>query len=237
MPASRQPPPDRPVRQHRISLAGHDLEIWGPDPDTLLEARSAEDGEAPYWAELWPSGRALAAWLLAGHAGRIVGRSVLDLGAGLGLGAVAAALAGAIRVVASDVDPEALPYVAGNAARAGVGDRVEVVRLDWCSDSLPTGFDLVLGADVLYDAALVPVLLSAVARTLGPAGTAWIVDPGRRTAEIAPARAREAGLSWRLHARFPVANPQRVQLLSTPPSGETSAPPAAGGIYRVRHLP
>lgn len=211
------------------------LEIRGPDLDALLEARSAADGEAPYWAELWPSGRALAMWILSGGAGSLSGLSVLDLGSGLGLGAIAAALAGAARAVASDVDPEALPYAEANAVHAGVGERVAVTQLDWGAREQPTGFDVVLGADVLYDQTLAPTLLRAVARTLAPRGTAWLADPGRRTADEALRQAGAAGLSATLASRFSVGDGERIRLLPCEAGGEPLPPTTRGRIFRVRH--
>ena len=57
------------------------------------------------------------------------GEDVLEIGAGTGLAAVLAARAGC-RVVATDVVPEAVACARANAARNGVGDRVEVLQGD-----------------------------------------------------------------------------------------------------------
>lgn len=61
-----------------------------PDPDAMIdEARFDEDEFMPYWAELWASGVALAAVVAARD---VKGLRVLELGCGLGLPSIAAAL-------------------------------------------------------------------------------------------------------------------------------------------------
>jgi ribosomal protein L11 methyltransferase len=66
-------------------------------------------------------------WLAAAG---IDGRSVIDYGCGSGVLAIAAALKGATRVLAVDHDPQALDATRDNAARNGVGERIDVVLPD-----------------------------------------------------------------------------------------------------------
>lgn len=56
--------------------------------------------------------------------------SFLEIGCGAGLIAVSSALAGCDRVVASDINSDAVRNTSLNVRRHGVGDRVEVVRSD-----------------------------------------------------------------------------------------------------------
>jgi predicted nicotinamide N-methyase len=173
-----------------VVLGGREVEIARPaDAEALLSEEAFEQEELlPYWAELWPSARVLAADL----ARRALGaRRVLDLGCGLGLAAVGAALAGA-RVTATDWAPDALAYTAANAARNGVA--VETLRADWnAPDALVARapWDLVVGSDLLYERRNVAPLLALLPR-LG--AEALIADPGR-----APAEAFLAGATaWRV---------------------------------------
>jgi ribosomal protein L11 methyltransferase len=93
------------------------------------------------------------------------GHTVLDVGCGSGVLAIAAVLLGAGPVVAVDVDPEAIRATAANAAINGVADRIEV------GDALPAdgpGFDVVvanIGAAVLTD--LAPALAHRIAHPGG----------------------------------------------------------------------
>lgn len=70
------------------------------------------------------------------------GERVLELGTGVGLGAVLAARAGC-QVVATDVIPEAAACARENALLNGVGDRVEVKVGDCYDPVRGTRFDLI----------------------------------------------------------------------------------------------
>jgi ribosomal protein L11 methyltransferase len=58
------------------------------------------------------------------------GAFVLDVGTGTGVLAIAATRRGAARVVATDIDPDALDVCTANATRNGVGARVRAVQED-----------------------------------------------------------------------------------------------------------
>lgn len=181
------------MREEHIVVAGHELVIARPDdPEGLIdESRFDEDEFLPYWAELWPSGIALARYVA--ELG-LDGKKVLELGCGLALPSFAAALAGA-EVVATDWAPEAVDLVALNAAANGLG--VTAAMLRWGSDrASEVGlFDLVVAADVLYEQRNALPLLSLLEETVAPGGEALIADPGRRHAAAFFDNARAAGWS------------------------------------------
>ena len=93
------------------------------DYDRLIDDAAADpEQNLPYWAELWPSGVALAA-KIARDPGIVRGRRVLELGCGLGVTAIAALKAGADLLV-TDYSPEALALCALNALdQAGAAAR------------------------------------------------------------------------------------------------------------------
>lgn len=165
------------------ALPGRELLVLRPrDSEALLDEEAFEHEEfLPYWAELWPSALALAD-AVAGRALR--GARVVELGCGLGVPSIAAALAGG-RVLATDWAPDAVAIAARNAERNGAA--VDTLVVDWTrpGELLARGpFDLVVGSDLLYEARNVDPLLALVERLLdGGASEAWIADPGRRPAE------------------------------------------------------
>ena len=77
-----------------MAVAGRELALLRPvSADELIDETAFDEDEfLPYWAELWPSGLALAE-AVAGL--DMCGLRVLELGAGLGLPSLAAALGGA----------------------------------------------------------------------------------------------------------------------------------------------
>jgi predicted nicotinamide N-methyase len=186
------------MREEHIVVARHELVIARPDdPESLIdESRFEADEFLPYWAELWPSGIALAK-----HVAEFAlnGQRVLELGCGLALPSFAAALAGA-EVVATDWASEAVDLVALNAAANGLS--VTTAVLSWGSDRAPDvgRFDLVVAADVLYEQRNAMLLLDLLDQTVAPNGEALVADPGRRHAAQFFESVRAAGWSVELIA-------------------------------------
>ena len=93
------------------------------------EAAAQLQDTPPYWAFCWASGHALAAEILEGRV-PVAGRRVIDFGAGSGVVALAAALAGAREVYAVDEDPRALAAIEANAGLNGTTALNPVLSLD-----------------------------------------------------------------------------------------------------------
>jgi len=137
------------------------------------EAAFDEEEFLPYWAELWPSGVALARHV----AGReLTGLRVVEVGCGLGLPALTAAMRGA-EVLATDWAEEAIELLRRNAERNGVFLRVARVRWSEPEPLLRAApWDLVLGADLLYEARNAEQLAELLPQ-LG--GEVLLAEPGR----------------------------------------------------------
>jgi predicted nicotinamide N-methyase len=186
-PPDAGPPVD--LVPERMVVAGIALDLLRPaDPDALLDdAELDEDERLPYWAQLWPSARALVADLVRRELRDV---DVLELGCGLGVPSLVAAARGA-RVTATDWAPEALALLRRNAARNDL--TVEARCLDWFAEppaggaasgaAAPRRWSLVLASDVLYERRNVPALLRTLDRLVDAGGEAWIADPGRGTAD------------------------------------------------------
>jgi predicted nicotinamide N-methyase len=162
-----------------VAIAGRDLRLLRPrDAEALLDEEAFEREEfLPYWAELWPSSLALAR---AVGVRALRGARTLELGCGLGLPSIAAALAGA-RVLATDWSSEAVAMTAANAERNGAA--VETLVCSWAEPEpmlAHAPWDLVLASDVLYEARNGDALLELLPRLTDDV---WLADPGRRPAE------------------------------------------------------
>jgi len=165
-----------------VALAGRDVRILRPrDGDSLLTEEAFEHEEfLPYWADLWPSARMLAGRLAARA---LRGARTLELGCGLGLPSIAAALAGG-RVLATDWAPDAVAVATHNAARNGVEIQTAVVAWQRPEEIVARApWDLVLGADLLYERRNVGLLGALLPRLVDGRGEVWIADPGRLAAE------------------------------------------------------
>jgi predicted nicotinamide N-methyase len=145
-----------------------------PSADELIDEAAFDEEEfLPYWAELWPSGLALAGHVATRELG---GLRVLELGCGLGLPSLAAALRGA-DVLATDWAEDAIDLLRRNAERNGVLLRLARVRWSEPEPLLRAApWDLVLGADLLYEARNAEQLAALVPQ-LG--GELLLAEPGR----------------------------------------------------------
>jgi predicted nicotinamide N-methyase len=159
---------------------GREVQLLRPrDSDELLAEEAFEREELlPYWAEMWPSSVALARTV---GVRALRGARTLELGCGLGLASVAAALAGG-RVLATDWSPEAVRFAAGNAKRNGVN--IDTMLVDWSAPEAIVSrgpWQLVIGSDVLYERRNVDQMLDLLPRLVDRSGEVWIADPGRLT--------------------------------------------------------
>lgn len=195
------------VVTERVAVAGRTLEITHPRSaeDLIDEADYARDERLPYWADLWPSAHVLAAEVAGMD---LAGCSVLELGCGVGLPAVVAAQAGA-RVLATDWYAPALEFAAANAAANGTA--LETLLVDWrdppATLTARAPFDVVLGADVLYEQRNGVALAGLLPALVGPASRVVIADPRRPHAAELLDRLTAAG--WR-HAAHDVRHRARV---------------------------
>jgi predicted nicotinamide N-methyase len=138
-------------------LPGTELRLWLIDANNMGRAFSPEETrrileDPPYWSFCWASGLALARFL-AEQPQWVKGKRILDFGAGSGIAGIAAMKAGALEVVACDLDPVAIQACRANAELNGVA-------LEYSNDFFAEEdrFDLILVADVLYDRANLPLL-------------------------------------------------------------------------------
>lgn len=164
-----QAPPLTP--ELRLHLASEVVPIWRKTEEEL----QSEGVPPPYWAFAWAGGQALARYILDNPL-EVRSKSVLDLGAGSGIVAIAAAMAGARSVVAADIDAYAAAAIALNAEANGVA--VTTAADDPMLDTTPP-WDCVLAGDMFYERPLAERLL-AWTRPLAARGIRVLAgDPGR----------------------------------------------------------
>ena len=155
------------------------------DFDPLLDSYAArfpsDTDMIPYYATLWPSALALARYL-AELPLQLKSLRVVELGCGLGLPSIVAALRGA-DVLATDFHPDNEPYVRRNSELNGVALRYRT--LQWGDRVNEEPFDLVMCSDVLYERRTTAALVECATSLCAPGGGILLADPGRD--ELAPA--------------------------------------------------
>ena len=211
-----------PVVVTAFQFGGRAIRLVRPaDPDRLLDESKVHDWNRrddymPYWAYLWP-----AAYLLAEAVARESWPEpveALEIGCGLGLAGLTG-LACGLRVQFSDYDPAPLEFVTRSAAENGFeASRFTTRLLDW--RNLPDEtFPVILGADVIYEPRLVPLVAGLLGKMLAPGGLGLIATPYRVAAEGFPAAVESLGLSCRAETATALSE---------------DGQPIRGTIYRLR---
>jgi predicted nicotinamide N-methyase len=132
------------------------------------------DRQPPFWAFAWAGGQALARYVLD-NPQVTAGRRVLDLGSGSGLTAIAAAVTGAVSVLASELDPIAVAAIGLNAAL----NSVEIGTTGDLLDSDGGDAEVVLAADIWYERRLSARALRLLRQASARGATVLAGDVGR----------------------------------------------------------
>ncbi len=190
----------RPIIEHELTFGELCIRLSAPaDIEALLEepavqGRFERDEYMPYWASLWPSALLLAdevaRWERPDGANDL---HVVELGCGLGLVGVVAALCG-YQVTWTDYDDEALAFAERNASLNGISN-ISIRLIDWRASYADLRADRLLAADVLYETRHLEPVVSFIARHLGRNGVALVSDPARSTADRFGVVAGEHGLA------------------------------------------
>lgn len=160
--------PVKSLPEIRLYSAHEATGLWRLNVDS-------DDPPPPYWAFPWAGGLALARYLLETPE-VVAGKRILDLGAGSGLVAIAAAKAGAASVSAAEIDAYGLAAIPLNAAANGVA--VTVITGDITGGPAPAA-DVVTVGDLFYEEVLASRVTAFLDRCLAAGITVIIGDPHR----------------------------------------------------------
>lgn len=165
-----------------------DLERW-VDREALLRD---ETEEPPYWAHLWTGATTLARHIDEHVECRDL--QILDLGCGLGLTGIVAALKGGW-VTFADKEPDAVAFATVNA-QLNDCPLFEAKLLDFTRDVIDQRFSLILGAEILYDRPVFPKLIAFLKHHLSPGGCVLLADARRTNTDDFYSQLDAAGLIW-----------------------------------------
>jgi predicted nicotinamide N-methyase len=162
------------VPEISLHLADEAVPLWEKTEEEL----AAIGLPPPFWAFAWAGGQALARYLIDNRDG-VAGKRVLDLGAGSGLVAIAAAKAGAVPVVAADIEAFSEGAIALNAEANGVHVETLIADLLDLPASPSPRYDVILVGDLFYEQTTAQRVLSFLSRQIATGVGVLIGDPGR----------------------------------------------------------
>lgn len=140
-------------------------------------AHEESEDRISFWWGVTTSSIALSEEIL--QQGDLSKLDVLELGSGIGLSGVAAAMAGA-RVVFSDYVQDALEHCRINCQlNLNTMNQVDFMRLDWESPTALPTFDMIIGAEILYDYFFHSSLIRILSSALKPGGLVILADRKR----------------------------------------------------------
>jgi len=165
-----------------------------PGVDELWEwyEKVGYDDSDPSWGRVWKTASDLSALVLPGAlpACCLRGKTVVEVGCGLGFVGLAAAMTQGSRVIFCDREPLAIHCALSSAQLNGLevhsvedisksSQGVAGAVLDWASPlhTLAQSADVVLGADCLYDPATAAMLANTCKHVLGEDGVVVICEP------------------------------------------------------------
>ena len=138
--------------------------------EELIESKGAGIKDLPYWAKAWDASFLLAIYL--GKRPVVLGQRILEIGAGLGIVGIYAALCGH-RVTITDINEDALLFARANALLNGIPD-TRVMKLDWTNAVVDSPYDLIVGSEVVYERESYPVLVRFLLKALAPEGIIFL---------------------------------------------------------------
>ena len=168
----------------------------------------ADQLHLPYWAELWDSALGIGQLLLR-RRGEFAEKSALDLGCGMGFAGTVAARIG-MRVLFADLEPPALLFSRLNSLPDAA--RVRARRLNWQTDRLAERFDLIVGADILYERKQWDFLEPFWRSHLNAGGTVLLGEPGRQTGDLFVEWIGSRGWSLQRHEEPVTTRPTPIRI-------------------------
>ncbi len=173
-----------PSSKRTVKLADHSIEILRVDNkeevlDKLWVEVTVDDAaeQQPYWVRAWES--SVEGCVQISHQD-LKGKSVLDLGCGMGITGTYAAARGA-NVVLADAVPYSLMFCIYNSWPWK--ENCEVKQVNWIHDNLGTKFDYIIGADIMYDKSDWAPLMRFWQNHLKEDGEVVLIEPCRRSCD------------------------------------------------------
>lgn len=162
-----------------LRIGDHELKLLKvTDLEPLLKGKDPfkNVSDFPFWVKLWEASMVLAQMLTT--IPPKPGRTLLELGAGLGAPGLSAAACGHT-VTLSDYEPHILDFQRVSAAASNLTG-IDYKIIDWLNPPDLQQFDIIAGAEILFREDFFEPLLNIFKNMLAPAGTIYLAHDARR---------------------------------------------------------
>ncbi|MDO5536780.1 MAG: 50S ribosomal protein L11 methyltransferase [Desulfovibrionaceae bacterium] len=150
--------------------------------------------ELPIWAKVWPGSFVLETYLR--RKAECAGRTLLELGCGVGVLSLLASRLGFAHITASDIEENALLFTRANVLKNGLEGLIDVLGVDVTRPGrdprLEKPVDVIAASEILYLDELHGPLLNFLGRHLADGGQAvFCTDMARRKPHFAKKAAKK----------------------------------------------
>jgi predicted nicotinamide N-methyase len=164
-----------------IQTGSRTLKVWTPNPEQVKRDYEERQGQGdqhdfPFWTKIWPSSLALSSFIEKNYE-FVQGKTVLEVGAGLGLPSMIASYYARL-VVCTDYLPEAVDVISKNAELNDLPN-MHGQLLDWSSGEIDFEFDVLLASDINYDTMQFDHVLFLFNQTLAKGKSILLSTPDR----------------------------------------------------------
>ncbi len=158
-----------------LRIGGRELKIlqfedFESHIEELIEKKGVAIKDLPFWAKVWDSSFMLALYL--GKLPVEPGQRILEIGAGIGVVGIYAALCGHDTTL-SDIDEDSLRFCRANALLNGL-PHLRVERIDWNSPDLTHPYEVIVGSEIVYDRSTYGSLVEFLRKALAPNGVIFL---------------------------------------------------------------
>lgn len=146
------------VHFENLAIDGRNLQVLEIENmpnhlDSLINGKKIKNPikDLPLWAKVWPASLILGRFL---RQIRPEGKTMLELGAGMGITSLIASSYGFRKIIASDISDEALDFMTANILRNNLENCISAMKLNFAefpaNPRFSENFDIITGSEILY---------------------------------------------------------------------------------------
>ncbi len=179
--------------------------------DEISDDLFNEDERLPYWAELWPSALGLTEYILQNQQ-MFDGKTVLELGCGMGLTTMALSFAKPKKLLATDYEKPAIEATQKNFVLNKIDTLPELQLLDWRKPDIENNFNTIVASDVAYEERFFQPLIDLFKKYLATDGEIILAEPNRTIARTFFGKLALAGFQFKSADNFVEQDGKKIKV-------------------------